>query len=99
MNLRQVRYFIAVCEEGNFTRAAKQCGVRQPSLTAAVQRLECELGGTLFVRSSPIQLTALGDALRPYFKQIDESVERMRRCTAAQVGRDSSALPLPAPAQ
>jgi DNA-binding transcriptional LysR family regulator len=42
--------------------------------------LERELGGTLFVRSNPIQLTAFGVALRPYFVQIDETVERVRRC-------------------
>jgi LysR family hydrogen peroxide-inducible transcriptional activator len=91
MNLRQVRYFIAICEEGSFTRAAKKCGVRQPSLTGAVQRLERELGGNLFVRSTPVQLTCLGAALRPYLVQIDETVALLHQC-AAQVSRPYSGL-------
>jgi DNA-binding transcriptional LysR family regulator len=94
MNLRQVRYFIAICEEGSFTRAAKKCGVRQPSLTGAMQRLERELGGQLFVRSTPIQLTSLGAALRPCLVQIDEAVDRVHQCAAAQVSRSHSNEPV-----
>jgi DNA-binding transcriptional LysR family regulator len=45
MEMHQVRYFVALCENLNFTRAAENCGVSQPSLTKAIQRLEEELGG------------------------------------------------------
>jgi DNA-binding transcriptional LysR family regulator len=84
MNLRQIGYFIAICEERNFTRAARKCGVRQPSLTGAVQRLEHELGGDLFVRSMPVQLTALGAALRPHFARIAKAVAGAQQCAASQ---------------
>jgi DNA-binding transcriptional LysR family regulator len=40
MEMHQVRYFLALCEERNFTRAAKRCGVAQPSLTHAIKQLE-----------------------------------------------------------
>ena len=82
MNLPQIGYFIAICEERNFTRAAKKCGVRQPSLTGAMQRLERELGGDLFVRSMPVQLTALGTALRPHFARIAKAVASAQQCAA-----------------
>ena len=84
MNSQQVRYFLAICDERNFTRAAKTCGIRQPSLTGAIRRLERELGGALFVRSTPTELTPLGAALRPFFTQIEETVERARQSAAAQ---------------
>jgi DNA-binding transcriptional LysR family regulator len=48
MQMNQVRYFLALCEEQNFTRAAKRCGVSQPSLTNAIKRLERTFGGPLF---------------------------------------------------
>ena len=51
MEMHQVRYFLALCEERNFTRAAKRCGVAQPSLTRAIKQLEAELGGLLFDRN------------------------------------------------
>ena len=40
MEMHQVRYFLAVCETLNFTRAAERCNVAQPSLTRAIQKLE-----------------------------------------------------------
>src|SRR5690349_21708307 len=45
MNLRHLRYFLVLCQELNFTRAARQCGISQPSLTNAIRTLERELGG------------------------------------------------------
>ena len=78
MEFQQVRYFLALCVEKNFTRAAKRCAVKQPSLTAAIRKLECEVGGKLFLRSSPVVLTELGLALYPICIQINELVERAR---------------------
>jgi DNA-binding transcriptional LysR family regulator len=79
MEMHQVRYFLALCEEKQFTRAALRCGVAQPSLTNAIRTLETELGGTLFHRTRTVQLTDLGQSVKPYLRQIARSVERARR--------------------
>src|ERR1700756_1300383 len=50
MEMHQIRYFLALCEELNFTKAAERCHVAQPSLTRAIKQLEEELGGALFRR-------------------------------------------------
>jgi len=50
MHMHQVRYFIALSEQGSFVRAARHCGVAQPSLTRAIKLLEEELGAALFER-------------------------------------------------
>ena len=69
--VHQVRYFLAICEEGNFTRAAKSCGVKQPSLTRAIQGLESEFGGPLFIRTKKgATLSHLGRLVRTHFLQI-----------------------------
>jgi DNA-binding transcriptional LysR family regulator len=64
MQLHEVRYFLAVCQERSFTRAARRCGISQPSLTMAVRRLEQDLGGGLFERKPAVALTVLGHAQR-----------------------------------
>jgi Bacterial regulatory helix-turn-helix protein, lysR family len=53
MEMHQVRYFLAVVRTGNFTRAAEDCHVSQPSLTRAIKTLEGELGNDLFYRERP----------------------------------------------
>ena len=53
MEMHQVRYFLAVARMLNFTRAADECNVTQPSLTRAIKQLEAELGGDLFRRERP----------------------------------------------
>ena len=50
MEMHQVRYFLAVADTLNFTRAAEQCHVSQPALTRAIQQLEEEMGGLLLRR-------------------------------------------------
>jgi LysR family transcriptional regulator, hydrogen peroxide-inducible genes activator len=70
MEMRQIRYFLALCEELNFTRAARRCGVTQPALANAIRALERELGAPLFYRRPKIEITELGRALRPYFQEI-----------------------------
>jgi hypothetical protein len=80
METNQVRYFLALCEEKNFTRAAKRCGVSQPSVSNAIKRLEEELGGDLFHRTkNGAKLSPLGVAIRPYLDQINECTEGARR--------------------
>jgi DNA-binding transcriptional LysR family regulator len=67
MELRQLEYLIAVAEEANFTRAAERIHVAQPAVSAQIQRLERELGQTLFDRSRrTVRLTAAGEAVLPY---------------------------------
>ena len=66
MEMHQVRYFLAVARTLNFTKAADDCNVAQPSLTRAIKQLEGELGGELFRRERPVQLTELGNACIRY---------------------------------
>jgi LysR family transcriptional regulator, hydrogen peroxide-inducible genes activator len=80
MEMAQVRYFLALCEERNFTRAARCCGVAQPSLTKAIKTLETELGGPLFQRRPDgTVLTELGAKVEPFFAAIWRCVEEIKR--------------------
>jgi LysR family transcriptional regulator, hydrogen peroxide-inducible genes activator len=78
MQMHQVRYFLALCEELSFTRAARRCGVSQPSLTTAISALERELGGALFDRKPSIALTGLGRMVRPYLDEIARNADHAR---------------------
>jgi LysR family transcriptional regulator, hydrogen peroxide-inducible genes activator len=79
MELYQIRYFLAVAETLNFTRAAERSFVSQSALTKAIQRLEEIVGGRLLDRSSKsVQLTTLGLSLLPNFKQINDSTLEAR---------------------
>lgn len=67
MELRQLRYVVAVAEEGNFTRAAARAHVAQPAVSQQVAQVERELGAPLFERSPRgVALTAAGAAFLPY---------------------------------
>ena len=82
MHMHQVRYFLALCEEHNFTRAARRCGVAQPSLTRAVKLLEEELGGKLFERDHrDTRLTELGNLVRSDLAKIERSAS-VAKCKA-----------------
>jgi DNA-binding transcriptional LysR family regulator len=77
MEMHQIRYFLALCSEKNFTRAAQRCAVSQPSLTNAINRLEREIGGKLFNRGRRNScMTELATALRPHLEMIEQSVRR-----------------------
>ncbi|HEY7229940.1 MAG TPA: LysR family transcriptional regulator [Pseudolabrys sp.] len=79
MEIAQCRYFLALCQEGNFTRAAKRCGVAQPSLTRAIRKLERELGAPLFVRRPDCtKLTPFGRQVFPYFDAIARCVAEVK---------------------
>jgi LysR family transcriptional regulator, hydrogen peroxide-inducible genes activator len=76
MEIQQVRYFVALCETLNFTRAAERCNVSQPSLTRAIKLLEDELGGPLFLRERRnTRLTELGRMMRPYLERVMGGIE------------------------
>jgi LysR family transcriptional regulator, hydrogen peroxide-inducible genes activator len=71
MEMHQIRYFLAVCDHGSFTRAAQFSYISQPSLTQAIKKLEDELGGELFTRDrSGCLLTSLGRLVEPNFRKI-----------------------------
>lgn len=80
MEMHQVRYFLALCGELNFTRAAERCHVAQPSLTRAIKALEDELGGALFHRErANTHLSELGRTLKPYLEQVYNRAEQAKR--------------------
>jgi len=77
--MHQVRYFLALCDTLNFTRAAEKCNVSQPSLTRAVKGLEDELGGPLFHRErNNTHLTELGRTLKPFLDQVETQLEQAK---------------------
>ncbi len=79
MELYQIRYFLAVADTLNFTRASERSFVSQPALTKAIQRLEEAVGGRLFDRTrNTVQLTELGRVMLPNFRQIYDSANQAR---------------------
>lgn len=87
VDLREVRYFLAVAEELNFTRAAQRLGMAQPPLSAAIGKLERKLGVTLFERTSRrVTLTQAGAVLleqgRPAVDGLHAALTRTRRAGA-----------------
>jgi len=95
MEMHQIRYFLALCEELNFTRAARRCGVTQPSLTNAIRALERELGGPVFHRKPRIELTELGRTVWPYFREIAQHARHVREAARLHA---ASVSPVAAPA-
>lgn len=74
MEMHQVRYFLAVSRLLNFTRAAEECHVAQPSLTRAIKQLEEELGAELFRRERNLtHLTEFGQRMLPLLQQCYDS--------------------------
>ena len=95
MEMHQVRYFLAVARTLNFTRAAEECHVAQPSLTRAIRQLEGELGGDLFRRERPqSQLTELGQRMLPLLKQCYDSAMSARSLASAIKSGEVGALRL-----
>lgn len=79
MNLRQLRYFLAVAEHRHFTRAAEASFVTQPALSQQIRALEEELGAPLFDRlTTGTELTTAGQVLRGYAERILREVENAR---------------------
>ena len=86
MEMHQLRYVVAVARTGNFSRAAEQCHVAQPSLSQQIQKLEDELGERLFDRMKrEARLTAHGEAfLRRAVKILEEVDAAKREATEAR---------------
>jgi DNA-binding transcriptional LysR family regulator len=78
--MHQVRYFLAVARLLNFTRAAEECHVAQPSLTRAIKQLEEELGGELFRRERNLtHLSELGHRMLPLMQQCFDSAQAAKQ--------------------
>jgi DNA-binding transcriptional LysR family regulator len=87
--LRQLRYFVAIAEEGSLTRAAKRLHVAQQSLSQQIRALEAQFGVPLFERSSRgVELTDVGSVLlreaRPLLTQAERAVRAVRRAAGGE---------------
>lgn len=93
MDIHHIRYFLAVCETRNFTKAAEQCNVTQPALSRAIQQLEDEVGGLLFRRERNLtHITDLGALLRPRFQQIVDELSGVRQEASKFLCLDEASL-------
>src|SRR5262245_47230376 len=92
MELRHLRYFVAVAEEGHITRAAERLGMQQPPLSRQISELEREVDAQLFLRKARgVELTDAGCALldeaRTILASVDHAVETTRRTARGEQGR------------
>ena len=88
MELQQIRYFLAIQEHGGFSRAAQACDASQPALTAAIKKLEAEIGAPVFHREGRrLVLTELGRLVKPHLEQVLAGTQ-----TAREIARNFTLL-------
>ena len=98
MELRHLRYFVAVAEEGHITRAAERLGMQQPPLSQQIKALEKELDVQLFRRKARgVELTEAGrtllDDARAILARVGRAVETTRRTARGEQGRLCVGIP------
>ena len=87
MTITQLKYTLAVAEHGNFTLASDKCFVTQPTLSMQVQKLEEELGITIFDRSTkPLKVTDIGEKVLIQARRIIEESSRMNDIISEEKG-------------
>jgi len=103
ISIRQLRFFVALSQTGNFSRAAEAMAVSQPALSASIRQVETILGVRLFERTTHrVNLTEAGEALLPHawrllttadnaFRDMNDTLRR--RTTTVRIGTMPSALP------
>src|SRR5580693_5426303 len=80
MELRQLRYFVEIADQGSFTKAAETLAIAQPALTTQVQKLEAELGAQLFLRTARgIILTEIGTEVRAHAQRTLDAADATLR--------------------
>jgi LysR family hydrogen peroxide-inducible transcriptional activator len=93
MELHQLRYFLAVAGEGNFSRAAQKAHVAQPSLSQQIRKLEDEVGQPLFDRlPRAVLLTEAGERFRGFAQRILASVADAQKCIDEYKGQPAGKL-------
>lgn len=93
MNLRDLKYVIAVAETRHFGRAAERCFVSQPTLSGQIKKLEEELGVAIFERTNrSVEITPFGEAILVHARQMMEQAEVIQQLALAS--RDPLAGPL-----
>ena len=98
MDLRQLKYFVAVAEDLHFARAAEHLGIAQPNLTHQIQRFEEQLGYPLFLRNTRrTELADAGRELLPHAQEVlrafDQAIERARSAGRGEKGHLTVGVP------
>jgi len=87
MNLRDLKYLIAVAETHHFGKASERCYVSQPTLSGQIRKLEDELNVTLFERTNrSVEITEVGKEILSHARQIMEQADMIRQL--AQLHQD-----------
>ena len=93
MELRHLRYFVAVAESGNLSRAAEKLFIAQPPLSVQIRQLEEEMGAELFVRHPKgVRLTAAGESLLPEARYLLDRAARLKESVTGSASSGHLAL-------